>query len=164
MEVLGVFPSNVAPFCRSREEGWPVFSEWMKMTYAVGLRESKWSHQGYPVQQHSLWFRNCSRAESGQDVGRCERQGPSGKSALGCGCLEQPVAGRRDPEAVRWSRVQTHACVCQLWHGGGGKPANHRLKVLLLLLVTENGSATPPLISPTVSHGWERGQIKQTFI
>lgn len=41
------------------------FSEWMKMTYAVGLHGSKFSHQGYPVQQCSVWFRNCSMQDGG---------------------------------------------------------------------------------------------------
>lgn len=106
MEVLGVFPSNIAPFCRSGEGGWPVFSEWMKMTYAVGLRESKWSHQGYPVQQHSLWFRNCSRAESRQDVRRRERQGPSGEE---CAMLRASWAASSRTARPRGSRVKSGA-------------------------------------------------------
>lgn len=52
------------------------FSEWMKMTYAVGLHESKLSHQGYPVQQCSVWFRNCSLADLGQDRDWCHNGRP----------------------------------------------------------------------------------------
>lgn len=50
-----------------RKRGLTSFSEWMKMTYAVGLHESKLSHQGYPVQQCSVWFRNCSLVDLGRD-------------------------------------------------------------------------------------------------
>lgn len=52
-----------------REGGLTSFSEWMKMTYAVGLHESKLSRQGYPVQQCSVWFGNCSLADPRQDRG-----------------------------------------------------------------------------------------------
>lgn len=61
--------SNKCSWVLQRKRGLTSFSEWMKMTYAVGLHESKLSHQGYPVQQCSVWFRNCSLADSGQDRG-----------------------------------------------------------------------------------------------
>lgn len=50
-----------------RKRGLTSFSEWMKMTYTVGLHESKLSRQGYPVQHCSVWFRVCSLADLGQD-------------------------------------------------------------------------------------------------
>lgn len=61
--------SNKCSWVLQRKRGLTSFSEWMKMTYAVGLHESKLSHQGYPVQQYSVWFRNCSLPDSGQDRG-----------------------------------------------------------------------------------------------
>lgn len=61
--------SNKCSWVLQRKRGLTYFSEWMKMTYAVGLHESKLSHQGYPVQQCSVWFRNCSLADWRQDRG-----------------------------------------------------------------------------------------------
>lgn len=61
--------SNKSSWVLLKKGGVTSFSEWMKMTYAVGLHESKLSHQGYPVQQCSVWFRNCSLADSRQDRG-----------------------------------------------------------------------------------------------
>lgn len=61
--------SNKCSWVLPRKGGLTSFSEWIKMTYAVGLHESKLSHQGYPVQQCSVWFRNCSLADLRQDRG-----------------------------------------------------------------------------------------------
>lgn len=83
------------------------FSEWMKMTYDVGLHESNSSPQGYPVKQCFVWFRNCSLADLRQDRGwRC---------ALGLmgRMLHWQTAASLLPDSASDNRGNTNAIRCR---------------------------------------------------